>query len=189
MNFQEMLKNLNEKTIKIYWINFYERIINIIFPILSKKKNKRLDKVIFILDFKNAKLFPLLSGKIKKFFMSFLKINQTYYPGLTHKCFVINSGVTFKAIWAIAKLIVNKEIKDSTSIINGHGLEEINQYIDIENIPAILGGKGEEGIFENPCHFNKELEHSKKNNFWYLPNFEDYSLFLEKEELIKFSKK
>lgn len=188
MNFKKMLEKKSEEKIKNYWINFYERIINIVLPIQSQKKKKRIDKVIFILDFKNANLFPLLNGKVKSFFMNFLLINQKYYPDLTYKCFVINSGYTFKILWNIAKLLIDKITKECSVIINGNGFKEISEFIDVENIPKIFGGKSSDEIFQGFCLFRKELERSKEENYWYLRDeeSESYKFFLEENERGKF---
>lgn len=67
MNVDEIFKNYTDEELIQYYIQSYERMVNIILPECSQKVNKRIDTCDTIIDLSGVSIMKIFSGKVKKF--------------------------------------------------------------------------------------------------------------------------
>jgi hypothetical protein len=66
-DFKQILKNFSVEDVFNYYLQFYERLVHIVFPICSERAGKRIDKIFSIVDLKNSNLLSLLNSNAKEF--------------------------------------------------------------------------------------------------------------------------
>ena len=65
-------------------------MVNIIFPILSYKYKRRIDRTVLIVDLKGFPVKKLIYGKFKKYLLKSLKVVQDNHPEILKKVILIN---------------------------------------------------------------------------------------------------
>ena len=188
----ELLNYLNEDDLNDFFIQIYERLFYIIFPICSQKQKKRIDKIYVILDLKGIKLRKLFSpnSKFKKFLKNFLFFTQNYYPELMNKLIIINAPLIFSFFWTFVKKFLDKSTTDKIKIFSRSGKKEIFKLCDPENIPTFLGGKCEIPLGDEPGPWKKEYDKSLENRNLFLQDRSiEYEYFLSKFEKSKINQK
>lgn len=98
-----IFQNYTDQQLIDYYIQSYERQLNIIFPECSKAKGHLVDKTVTILDLKDVSVWKLLTGQVKHFINLSIGITQDNYPETLGKMFIINSGMLFSGVWALFK--------------------------------------------------------------------------------------
>jgi hypothetical protein len=93
-------------------------------------------------------------------------IFQDNFPITRRKCLVINPPTIFKALLAVFKLFIKKKLMDRIKVIKP---EELQDYIDLDDIPIMYGGKldwdgkkSHEFVYRWDCEY-KGIEIKKKD--------------------------
>lgn len=180
---KKMFDTYTDEELVQYWIQSYERLLNVIFVECSKNKGKRVDRTVTILDLKGVSLFSLFTGKIKAFIKLGTEIAQNYYPEVMGKMYIINTGYFFKGLWAMVKVWIDPVTLKKISIHSGSGKDTLRKEIGEENLHVTLGGKCDKEIRDDFGPWNEALIKSKrdKNSHHHDQKlFEEY--FLSDEE-------
>lgn len=188
----ELLNYLNEDDLDDFFIQIYERLFYIIFPICSSKAKKRIDKVHVILDLRGIKIRKLFNpnSKFKKFLKNFVHFTQNYYPEIMNKMIIVNAPRIFSFFWSFVKKFLDKSTSDKIKICSGSGIKEILKICEIKNLPKFLGGTCEIPLCDEPGPWKKEYDISIENRQLFLQNRSiEYEYFLSEFEKLKLKKK
>ena len=82
MKAKECFSRFSDDELVDYYIQSYERMVNIAFPEASKQAGKRIDRTLTIIDLKDVSLFKMFTGKTKAFVNLGTTITQDNYPEL-----------------------------------------------------------------------------------------------------------
>jgi hypothetical protein len=63
------------------------------------------------------------------------QVAQDYYPECQGKMFIINTGMTFSALWAIVKHWLDEKTRKKISVLGSKYMKELSKYIDPANLP------------------------------------------------------
>ena len=141
MNFENLLKTFSEENLINFYLQKIERLVNIILPECSKKKNEKVEKLKIIIDLKKTQIFNIYK-KIKNFLEKLIKILINYYPEILDKLYIINSGYFFKAIWQnFENIFGNENFENKIFIFSGNGKKKLIEEIDEENLKILLKEK------------------------------------------------
>lgn len=145
----DVFKNYTEEELVLYYVQSYERMLNIILPECSKNMGKRVDTCCTIIDLEGVSVMKLLAGKVKKFLKISSGITQDYYPELMHKMYIINAGYFFQAAWAVVKVWLDPVTQKKINIITGSGKKELLQDIEASKLLVEFGGEYKGNIMDN----------------------------------------
>ena len=79
----------------------------------------------------------------RHFLNKLTQITQDYYPEMMGKFVIINGGVMFSGIWKIIKGWLDEKTRNAIDILGANYLEILKKDIDIDVIPAFLGGNNQ----------------------------------------------
>ena len=185
-NYKKIIKEKKMDKITEFYYHRWERFINIILPIASKKFNKRIEKCIVIYDCKNLDTFSLLTGDMKKFIKKQTKIGQDFYPEVLQEMYFINVPTLFNFIWKFFKVFLDKNTLKKIFIFSGNGKKELEKKIDLKLLPVFLGGEEKCFLGDNPGPWKKFLEKSYKEKKFFLEDDDIYLKYFLDENEIKF---
>ncbi len=171
LDIKKMFAIMNEKEFINYYIQSYERLVHVIFKEASRARGKLIERTVTILDMKGFGVTSALSGDNRHFMQLAIKIAQDYYPEMMAKMFIINTGFTFKALWAIVKPFLDKKTKEKISILGSDFKKELNEWIDDDQLPDFLGGTCTKKLGEPFGPWSEKLQKSMNEK----------TLFLEEE--------
>lgn len=160
---KEMFKSYSEAELVQYWIQSYERLLNVIMVECSRVNKRRVDRTVTILDLKGVSLFSMFGGRVKAFSKLATEIAQNYYPEVMGKMYIINTGYFFKGLWAIVKPWIDPVTLKKISIHSGSGKEELLEDIGAENLHVSCGGKCEIDVREDFGPWSEALKKSKRD--------------------------
>jgi len=152
-----ILGYIPEQMITDYVVQKHERLLHVVFPVMSRLMGKRVDKVVLIADLKDAGISKLLNNKVQGYLALLAAVGQNYYPDIMHKSFVLNAPFIFKGIWALVKGMLDERTVAKFCIEGGNGLKVLRKVMNIEFLPVHMGGKfeGPVDLFNGP--WRKEL--------------------------------
>jgi hypothetical protein len=175
LNPKEMFKTYTDEQLIQYYIQAYDRLIHLMYPICSKVAGKRIEKSCTILDLKGVSVMSLFFGKTKAFVQIASKIGQDYYPEILGKMFILNSGWMFKGIWSVVKGWIDKKTQNKIIIVSGSGKKELLEHIDEDKLPDFLGGTCTDDLMNDPGPWQEERRQSIENK----------TIFVSDQELTK----
>ena len=79
---KECFTRFSDDQLVDYYMQSYERMVNIVLPEASKQAGKRIDRTVTIIDLKDVSLFKMFTGKTKEFVNLGANITQDNYPEL-----------------------------------------------------------------------------------------------------------
>ena len=167
-NPHEIFKNVTEDQITEYFVNLYERLLYVIFPVLSLHHNRRIDRTVLIIDLADVNIMKLFDGDLKKFLKFSSKISQDFYPELLGKSFIINAPWIFKGIWSIVKIWLDKKTVDKFVIESGPAADKLAECMDIRILPSYLGGQMTEPLSDFSNVWKDELVDSWNRKSFHL---------------------
>jgi len=144
----KVLTNFSDDEIKKYYVNSYEMMIHCIWPECSRVAGKRIDALVTILDFKGLGIMRMLKSDTRKFLGIATSICQDYYPECSGKMFLVNTGMTFNALWAVIKLMLDSKTRDKIKVLGSKFLKEITTYVDLDQLPKSMGGTNPKEVYE-----------------------------------------
>ena len=161
IDIKKMFAIMKEEDFINYYIQSYERAVHIIYKEASKARGKIIERTVTILDMKGFGVTSALSSENRHFMQIAIKIAQDYYPEMMAKMFIINTGFTFKALWAVVKPFLDKKTKEKISILGSDYKKELNEWIDDDQLPDFLGGTCNKKLGETFGPWTEKLEQSK----------------------------
>lgn len=144
----KVLTTYTTEQIQQYYVNSYEIMLHCIWPECSRVAGRRIDALVTILDFKGLGIGRMLKADTRAFLGLATGICQDYYPECSGKMFLINTSMTFGALWAILKLMINKKTRDKISVLGSKYMKEVNKFVDMDNLPKSMGGNNPKEIYE-----------------------------------------
>ena len=179
----ELMTNEN---LENFFIQLYEKLIYIKFPICSKLKKKRIDRIFVIIDLKNVNFFKIFSNKMRNFLKRTTKVAQLYYPELLGRMYIINAGWLFKGIWNVIKLWLDKFTKERVKIFSNGAEKEISEFVEKNRLPRFLGGECQEELYDNPGPWRDEVLLAEKEGRFLMRHRDlEFFYFLTEEEKIE----
>lgn len=138
-----------EKVYLQHHIRENEKLINYRFPACSVSAKRNVDKVLLIMDIKG---FPVLSlPRIYSLLSTVSQIDADYYPETLGKILVLNAGILFAGFWKVIKTFLPAETAAKVNILGSNFQSELLELIDVENLPAFLGGNCTCSHIEGGC--------------------------------------
>ena len=160
----EIFQRYSDLELTKYYVQSYERLIQVIFPECSNLAGRRIDQTCVIMDLKDVNIIKLFSGKIKAFLNLAIDIGQDYYPEMLGSMYIIHAGFLFSGIWMVCKGWLDPKTQQKICIISGKGHKELKTVIALENLPVFLGGTCERELVENHGPWDEELKNSHQNH-------------------------
>ena len=110
-------------------------------PYCSKLANKRIDKIITIVDLDGCEISPLIfSEEIRRYLQTSSKIGQDNYPETMGQLWIVNAPFMFSVLWSILKLWLDEKTKKKIKIYGSGFKKDLLKVVDSDNLPDFLGG-------------------------------------------------
>lgn len=138
----ELFKYVPPEDLLTYSIKIYERAVRELYECCQKERKKYIHGMINIMDFKGVSK-SVLNKKLIGYLKNNLKICQDYYPESLEKCFILNAGLIFRALFTTLKVFIDSKSKKKIKVYGAKYLEGLSDTINIEDIPTFFGGKCE----------------------------------------------
>ena len=135
-----ILKTFSEEQLKAYFSNTFETMLHCIWPECSKAAGRRIDRNITILDVKGFGVMRMTKSDTRAFLNMATTVAQDFYPECQGKMFIVNTGWSFSALWAIVKIWLDEKTKKKISVLGSSYMKEITKYVDASQLPQSLGG-------------------------------------------------
>lgn len=183
-DFKTIMSSENERKRIDYFIQRYERMMFIEFPIASGKAGKRIDKIFLITDLKGLNTGKMLSSKFKGFLQFMKFFSSDCYPEITGRNFIVNVPTLFKGIYNSTQAFVNKRGRNPTITMHSNfPVAKIREFVEIEDLPIFIGGNKEMTIHQNVGPWTSEIKKSKRNQTFFMEDRGlEYKYFYTKEE-------
>lgn len=149
-----------------FHVQEYERALKYIFPACSKVRGMHISQTLAIMDLKGVGLRHL-SGDVKRILSEITNIDQNNYPETLGKTLIINAPTVFRAIWSIVKPMLDPRTLAKIEVCPSDYLPILTKWIDIENIPAYLGGKSSGSLIDDIGPWNDEEMIEELDNEYY----------------------
>jgi hypothetical protein len=140
-DYKGMTKDFAIDEIEDYIMQLQERILFIELPILSELFNRRIDRVLVILDLKNLSLSKLLKPTFRHFISTAMRVTSDCYPEMMGKSIFINAPLGTQSMWSMIKLGLDQKTAAKFEISSGNGRKELSKYLDFDMLPLEIGGK------------------------------------------------
>lgn len=72
-----------------------------------------------------------------------IKISEQIYPETNKRLFIINAPTSFKILFKMIRVFLDKNTIERIRIHSGNGLQDLLQFIDADNLPKCIGGYSE----------------------------------------------
>jgi len=155
INMKAMKNVTTEERMVRFHVQEYERALKYIFPACSKVRGMHISQTLAIMDLKGVGLRHL-SGDVKRILSEITTIDQNNYPETLGKTLIINAPTVFRAIWAIVKPMLDPRTLAKIEVCPSDYLPILTKWIDMENIPAYLGGKSSGSLIDDIGPWNDE---------------------------------
>ncbi len=143
----------------LYSLQNLERVVNIVFPMCSKKAGRYIEGMISIIDIKEVNTAKYIKSMPSMHsFQGKSKELQDHYPEMAHKVVIINSGYFFTGLWSVVKLFLNKLTQEKITIMGSNYMDELSKFVNPENLPVCIGGTCTEDINSYPNFFDEEFK-------------------------------
>mmetsp|Transcript_8093 Transcript_8093/g.11122 ORF Transcript_8093/g.11122 Transcript_8093/m.11122 type:complete len:330 (+) Transcript_8093:52-1041(+) len=135
-------------------IRFMEELTKLKWQITRKEKdNKLLYKHVHIIDMEGFG-WKHMGSKFRGTIREIMGIDSNFYPETLQKLFILNSSMTFRTLWAFVKPWIHPLTVARITMLGydkKYNLEQMMEFIDIDQIPEYLGGKNKEKMV-GICH-------------------------------------
>ena len=182
-NPEKVLGLVSQELINDYLIQKHERILHVVFPVLSKIKGSRVDQTCLILDLKDFSMGKIFDNKVQQFLKLCSALGQDYYPECLGVSYIINAPFIFKGIWSVVKGMLDERTASKFVIESGNGLEVLAMNMDIRQLPVSLGGMNTKAVdpFNGP--WDTEMREAWGYcSFWPKDRSAEKEYFFTKEE-------
>lgn len=138
INIDKILDIIDEDGLVKMMVKDYEYYKKVRLPACSKAAGKAIEQSLTILCAKDCSLSFFL--KVKKMIQKSSQISQDYYPEMLGNLFIINTNFVFKMMWKVIKLFLEEKTKSKIKIEGYDYLDNLKEFVELENLPSILGG-------------------------------------------------
>jgi hypothetical protein len=97
-----------------------------------------VEKVILISDLAHLSYTVETSGI--RIFKRTLQIDQSYYPEMLHKMFIINAPLSFRGVWAVVAPFVDPVTSRKIEILGARYHDRVRLEIPLQELPSVYGG-------------------------------------------------
>ncbi|CEM11680.1 unnamed protein product [Vitrella brassicaformis CCMP3155] len=143
-----LLENCNFERLLEYWVQDYEKLLEVRFPACSVKSGKRISQSLTVLDLSGLGLrhFGTQTRTIVK---KLTGVCQDYYPESLGNMIIVNTPTVFNVIWQFVKpLLDEKTVKKIQLCGDIKSFKPIlSQFADDDQLPDFLGGTNK---YSNP---------------------------------------
>jgi hypothetical protein len=136
----ELFKLTTHERMITYQTKSYERLMYEIFPACSKESKKYVHQTFTIIDLKKLSA-KHLNKKTYGLLKIISQISQNYYPETLGQLFIINTGLVFKAAWAVCKGFLDEKTRSKILALGKDYKKKLFEFADPENVPKIVGGE------------------------------------------------
>ena len=111
------------------------------------------DKVINLLDM-NGLSSRALGRVTMSIFKRVLHLDQSHFPEIMYRCYIVNCPALFRAVWAAVKPLLDRRIQRKIVIygkVTGKVMDEmVTLFGGEERVPAFMGGKCKRDLYQCP---------------------------------------
>jgi len=186
---QKIFGVVEEELITSCLVALYEHMMHIVFPILSKIHNRRIDKVFLICDLKDVSVLKFFDSKVMSFLKLFAQMASDFHPDVLGLQYIINTPFIFRGIWSVCKLWLDKVTTEKIFLESGSALDKLKKHMNINLLPVSLGGKCQDSysIYQGPWK-DEYLDAVSRRSFYLKDRSIEFEYFYteeEKEEALK----
>ncbi|CAM9691831.1 unnamed protein product [Chrysoparadoxa australica] len=105
-------------------------------------------KLLTMMDLKGVKVSQFV-GEVKTFMVAAAKLIGAHYPERSFKIFILNAPWWFNMVWKVVSPVMHQNTRDKVTVCGSNYLKQLQELIDIENIPSAVGGKDTTPILES----------------------------------------
>lgn len=137
----DLLKEMDEnwqETFRLHHIREQEKLLQYRLPACSESKGEYVGQSILVMDLMGCRLMQL--PKVYSLLGTISNIDASYYPETLGKIMVINAPLLFSGFWTVIKRFLPAETVQKVSILGTNYQADLQELIDIEDIPSIFGG-------------------------------------------------
>ena len=140
-------------------LKLFEDEIKVMFPLLSKKAGKRIDKINLVFDLKDAALSQYFNSQVQDRFYAFTKMLQDYYPENLGKIQILNPPFIFYGLFTLLKPFLANSTKEKIELLRGKDINKrLHNWIDIDLLPEQYGGNLKINHHQSYNHFSHYIE-------------------------------
>ena len=111
------------------------------------------DKVINLLDMHGLSS-RVLGRASMQIFKRVLNLDQSYFPEIMYRCYIVNCPAVFRIVWAAVKPLLDKRIQKKIFIygpVKGKVMDEmVALFGGVERVPAFMGGTCQRDLYQCP---------------------------------------
>ena len=152
-----------------FYQKMFEDEIKVMFPLLSKKAGKRIDKINIVYDLKDASLGVYMNSKIRERFTTIIKIAQDFYPENLGKIQILNPPFIFYAAFSMVKPFLADATKEKLEVLRGNDVNKrLRDWIDADMLPEEYGGNLKINHKHTYNHFSRYQELCNQKGTYFL---------------------
>lgn len=106
-------------------------------------------KLLTIMDLTGVSISQF-AGEVKDFMVRAAKLIGAHYPERSYKIFVLNAPWWFNMIWKLMSPLMHANTRAKVTVCGGTFMDKLEELIDLDQIPAEIGGKCPTPILESP---------------------------------------
>lgn len=183
-NPEKFLSEFKFEDLEDFLIKKYEQLFFIIFPICSKIMNKKIDKVIIIMDLEGIQLKKVFNSDFRGVLKKITKATSAYFPETLGKIYILNAPFYFRFIWKVIQYWIDEKTRERFEIFSDGAEETLKEIIDERDLPDFFGGKSKIKLSDQPGPWKEYILESEKKKCIFLDDLKkcEMKYFYTKEE-------
>ena len=166
LHLARVLKHVTADEIVDHHLRVMEWMMRVLMPEMTRRAGRAAseslggdspypapDKVINLLDM-NGLSSRALGRATMSIFKRVLNLDQSYFPEIMYRCYIVNCPALFRAVWAAVKPLLDKRIQKKIMIygkVTGKVMDEmVTLFGGEERVPAFMGGKCNRDLYQCP---------------------------------------
>jgi hypothetical protein len=180
---QKILSVLSNEAVLTCLVRYFMHIIHVIFPVLSKIHNRRVDRLFYIIDMKDVSVTKFFDSKVLAFLKLLSQMASDYFPELLDKIYIISAPILFRGIWNICKVWLDERTRDKIKIEGGPIFDKLSKFLNTDNLPVAVGGKSTQPftLFEGPWG-SEYLDAMKRGSYFLRDRSLEFEYFYTEDE-------
>ena len=144
LHLNQVLKHVSAEDVVNHHLRMMEWMMRVLMPEMAKREGLPApDKVVNLLDMQGLST-RVLSRASMSIFRRVVAIDQTYFPEIMYRCYIVNCPTVFRAVWSVVKPLLDKRIQKKIKIygkVTGKVMDEmIAVFGGKERVPSFIGG-------------------------------------------------
>ena len=154
LHLNQVLKHVSAEDVVNHHLRMMEWMMRVLMPEMAKREGLPApDKVVNLLDMQGLST-RVLSRASMSIFRRVVAIDQTYFPEIMYRCYIVNCPTVFRAVWSVVKPLLDKRIQKKIKIygkVTGKVMDEmIAVFGGKERVPSFIGGGGKRTLKQCP---------------------------------------